>query len=212
MVLIGYIWYMRFIIILLALVLAGCASTQAQKQLNYIRANVDETGKKADICRAEVDLTETAQKMRQKIGVHSLDQDNRFDLLRSKDKLSEELKPVVVSFLKLSTKCNNIIKEGHSKSHPLFLIVALEHLKALDENYIKLLENEITIGEFNKKAELNFSQTEKKWVEAGMKIDSNLAESHNREIEQEIKAYDNRKRSVYTYCNKLGNAVVCNSY
>lgn len=202
---------MKFIYILLALVISGCASTAAQRQQNYIRSAVEDTTKKADICYAEVESTETGQKLKQKIAVLGRSQDNRFELLRSKEKLSEELKPVVVSFLKLSAKCRNIVKDGYAKSHPLFLIVTLDHFKAIDENYIKLLENEITIGEFNKQIEEITTQTQKNWTEASMKINSNLAESHDREIEQEIRAYENR-RSVYTYCNKVGDTSICNSY
>jgi hypothetical protein len=188
----------------------GCASTAAQKQGNYIRATLEDTSKKADACTSEIDSTEAGRKLAERVLVRQENQDNRFDLLRSKEKLSEELKPVLISFIKSAMKCRDIVKDGHSKSHPLFFTVTLQYYKAIDENYIKLLENEITIGEFNREAEAILSETQKKWTEASMKIDSNLAESHNREIEQEIKAYENR-RSVYTYCNKVGNTVMCNS-
>lgn len=84
--------------------------------------------------------------------------------------------------------------------------VASEFEASRDNLRVALLTDKITIGEFNSKLFLKYTELTREWAEAFERLNGKLATAHNREM-------DNRRRAAaafkVTNCTIIGNSVQC---
>lgn len=228
---------MQLVIVIFSLLGAGCA-TQAQIESKSLRKVASDTRTKADACFIELDKNPSVQIAYKNVVAKPVDDNyaaNKYELTSSKQILNEELKNHFITYLIENDKCEKIFKDGAADFNLGIYRILLSTSEKLDLISQDLIDQKITIGEYNKQRiairtatrqnimltqeQMNNSLNNRHAAEIE-KRDREWRESYNRMVEislreREIEARKTiplSPRTTTTNCYKIGNTLNCTSY
>ena len=172
--------------------LSGCASTQAQREYQAMQKNAADTNLKLDECIKELEQNPSVQIVYEKVVVKP-EKDgfaiNRFELVRKNDYLSEDLRNHLIVYLSQKNKCDQIRMEGGSRYNLRIYQKMLEMKTKLDGFTDNLINQKITIGEFNtKRIELR-AQEKQELLTIEQQISGDLKLRHDIEVEKDAQEW-----------------------
>ena len=215
----------------------GCA-TQAQYESKNLRKIAGDTRAKADACFVELDKNPSVQITYKNIVAKPVDENyaaNKYELTASKQFLNQELQNNFITYLIENDKCEKIFRDGAADFNLGIYRILLSTNEKLDLISQDLIDQKITIGEYNKQriairaaARQNIMLTQEQMnnnlnnrhAAEIEKRDREWRESYNRLIEinlreREIEArkvVPSTPRTTTTNCYTIGNTLNCTSY
>jgi hypothetical protein len=111
---------------------------------------------------------------------------NKVVLMANKNKISPQQKTALLNVLNANTKCRMDFLTA-SQGTPVFE-PTMDYYGRLDILYSKLLQGDLTIGEFNTENELVRSQARARIDQSILSYNSMMADAHYREVEQRQRA------------------------
>lgn len=116
----------------------------AQKQLN---AKIDLAYQHMQYCKKNLNESVAGRDVARQILILDGTQNNRYDLLKSKAKLSASQKNILINYLNLNIACNELLLTA-LKGTPILAVQEKSNL-VLDRIYGALMAREISIGDAN---------------------------------------------------------------
>jgi hypothetical protein len=179
--------------------LSGCQNkpfkSQAVQEREAINLRISASMRNADMCRDELEKSEPKFSMIEK-EIIAVKKDNpaKFNLMTSTAFLTSEQKEIFKDFLSKNYKCRQLRIAGFS-GLPHYKIF-IEDYNKLDALYIKVLTDQITIGQLNQA----FTELNEKMIsnlsDADRELDDRLRGFHDREI-SEIQRKQEADRQYY---------------
>ena len=133
-------------IILTALMMASCASSPNQQMRNNAAKTSKEYVRAMNSCNAKNNELASNQFVLNNI---VSTEKNRYELNSSNQKLTDEMKIKFVSYLDGITSCRKEVRSKFLDMPYQFREVVINYEDTIDTQYVNLLSNKITIGEFN---------------------------------------------------------------
>jgi hypothetical protein len=173
-------------LIISLVVLSGCETmganhTQAYMENMRINTAIAEGKKKLDQCIAEIRNNEAVREVDQDIIYAGEDSDNKFSLMMRKEKLTDQQIETFKAAIPHFQRCRNVALstlEGLPFSASL-----LGLYNQYDSIYIRLLRNEISIGEANEIKAKAVSEFHTEWAKTAAEIDARIRAAHYSEIQ-----------------------------
>jgi hypothetical protein len=138
------------------LLIASSAFAQTQEYIREQHANfiskVDNYLKDSSECASSISKTEDAILVNKEILINNPNDANRFTLATKKNKLTSSQKEIFKNHLNDIQKCRNRSNELMNGLPQEWVEVMINYRQNIDDVYIKLLTDEYTIGDANKKA------------------------------------------------------------
>lgn len=159
------------------LLIASSAFAQTQEYIREQHANfiskVDNYLKDSNECASSISKTEDAILVNKEILINNPDDANRFTLATKKNKLTSSQKEIFKNHLNDIQKCRNRSNELMNGLPQELVDVMINYRQNIDDVYIKLLTDEYTIGDANKKAielmtkrNLDLKQAERNYIKS----------------------------------------------
>lgn len=234
----------------LLLIAAGCAQinrptqypqgymTSAQAQSDQLKRKMAFGYQGNAECNKELRESIIGEQVAKSILIISEDQPNKYDLFSSKSKLNEAQKKTLKTYLTEGEKCRKILLE--SSSGTPFSTQIIKRNSELDSIYVKLLSNQITVGEANLAREKLRIRNQEEMAAIDKSVGDSFQNSHNAEVAnaerkraEEVRAYQQQQLinqnqqiitnqiirdmqpkvapTVNTNCTRIGNSVNCTS-
>ncbi len=138
--------FSSFLLVLVAVLIAGCASTPTQKmRSNAVKssANYFEAIRACNLKNNDLQSNQVV--------VNNIvsNEKNRYLLNSSNQKLDDEMKTKFIAYLNGITNCRKEVKEKFLNMPYQFREIVINYEDAIDIQYVNLLTNKTTIGEFN---------------------------------------------------------------
>lgn len=215
-------------LIVLFILLEGCIPTEAVRRSNSMQSNINQTNDDASKCYSEIESDINLKTALNNVIAFS--EDERYRLLTSKEKTSQDINKNLIIFLSKTDKCLRIEANGMSKVNAGFqsIYITLENNRR--EAYLDFMDGDTTVGDLHRKLEqIKSDFLIERSVLAG-NINQNLISNHNLEIEQRqrdfqrnyeqgIREYNRqqeierinelRNKSQNTRCTTWGNTTNC---
>jgi hypothetical protein len=102
-------------------------------------------------------------------------------MLANKNKPTEEQIELLKESIPILTKCRTHLVDGY-RGTP-FVIPTLKYYNAIDAIYIKLLKNEMTIGDANEERVKAVAQRKIDWANTSTELDGRLRAMHDAEVQ-----------------------------
>ena len=132
--------------ILTAFMMASCVSSPNQQMRNNAAKTSKEYVRAINSCNAKNNQLVSNQFVLNKI---ISNEKNRYELNSSNEKLTDEMKTKFASYLDGITSCRKEVRSKFLDMPYQFREVVINYEDTIDAQYIDLLSNKITIGEFN---------------------------------------------------------------
>ena len=132
--------------VLVAVLIAGCASSPNQKMRNNAINSSASYIQALSACNIKNNELQSNQFVINNIVSNDK---NRYVLNSSNQKLDDEMKIKVISYLDGITNCRKEVKEKFLNMPYQFREIVISYEDAIDAQYINLLTNKTSIGEFN---------------------------------------------------------------
>ena len=132
-------------------------------------------------CQDEAMQSELYKKVNEEIFFDNDQSPNKFAMLANKNKPTIEQIELLKQAIPIITKCRIHLVDGY-RGTP-FVIPTLKYFNAVDAIYIKLIKNEMTIGDANEEREKAFAQRKMDWANTSSELDTRLRAMHESEIQ-----------------------------
>lgn len=211
-------------------ILAGCA-TQAQMQYQHILTQHQYALEAVKACAKTVRGTEIWARL----NTVFILEDNDPDAIRKMQidrYANEQEKEDIVEYRRNFQPCRQLALEGFSKVHPLYVNMLASWFTENDEYLLKLIRNEITVGEDNRISEKRRGQRLKEETDIDSQIVQQLQAAHEYEVQNRAAAaaalqqwsfqqqlllqnqqlINSLHGSAMTNCQFIGNQMRCTTY
>jgi hypothetical protein len=224
---------------ILAAFVSGCETmgnkTGAQMERDRILGLLKKSDADYIICSSANLQTNAYKKFYSEIFIEKEDSPNKFDLLTSKNKLTVNQKEILKEVVVLGGKCRQ------ASLQPLnglpYQLLKMQLYNSMDEIYLKLLKDEITIGQANEAKVKVLMEAKVSWSKETAELNERLQNSHNQEVnnaqrraeifmpylmqqqliqqQQQQNFYQQQmqqiinNRPINTRCNTYGNTIDC---
>ncbi|ABP34003.1 MULTISPECIES: hypothetical protein [Polynucleobacter] len=152
-------------ILLVGFLLVGCSSNKAptsQSATDVSQTQVDSVLKKIQVCLSEVNQTEDAKYVDQKIIALLPNNPNAKTLFNSSDKISSEQAVILTRFQESTLRCQVIAKELPS---PDLVAVYSNYYEKIGDVYKDLIGQKITIGVANQERAMRIQYARSRWAQ-----------------------------------------------
>ncbi len=227
------------LMLVFTVLLSGCQTmgnkTGAQLESDRVTYLFNKSNSDTLLCHGEISKTTPYKVVYSDIFFEKDDSPNKYDLLSSNKKLTINQKESLKEYLVLQNKCRQ------AKLEPLnglpHQIVSMQYNNSMDEVYLKLFKDEITIGQANEAKVKIAMEYRMNWTKETAELNARLQESHNQEVgnaqrraqilmpylmqqqliqqqqqqnnyQQQIQQINNN-RTINTRCNTYGNTTNC---
>lgn len=167
--------------------LVGCKTMQQQPQKSQAQVEKERilsSLRTADTnfksCQDEAKKTDLYKRIYEEVFFENDMSANKFTMLANKNKPTNEQIELVKDAMPILTKCRSGVIDGH-RGTP-FLTVTLKYYNAFDAMFIKLIREEMTIGDANEERVKANAQREIEWATTGNDLDSRLRAMHESEM------------------------------
>jgi len=123
------------------------ASVQMDADRKQLNARIDRAYQDMQSCKKNLNESAAGKDVAKQILILNSAQNNRYDLLKSKAKLSASQKNILINYLNLNITCNEILLAG-LRGTPILAVQEKSNL-ALDNLFKALIAREVTIGDGN---------------------------------------------------------------
>lgn len=123
------------------------ASIQMDADRKQLNARVDHAYQDMQNCKKNLNESAAGKDVAKQILILNSAQNNRYELLKSKAKLSPSQKNILINYLNLNITCNEMLLAG-LRGTPMFAVQEKSNL-ALDNLFKALIAREVTIGDSN---------------------------------------------------------------
>ena len=224
------------IIIVLSIILHGCTTinvyeTQAQRQHQRMQAQVKTAVQESLSCTQPILASNVAERIRQRFILDPDDAD-RIQKLADRGFANDSEIQDLLNFYAARRPCQKLFIEKLGSIYPSLVAVIAQGYTEADVDLAALLNNEITVGLFNKQSLDRITRIQREWQQAEQQAYSVLSQSHQEEIQQRQIATQNlqnwffqqqlllqqqnlinatnRPRSLN--CRYVGNTMQCSSF
>lgn len=196
--------------------LSGCASqnTSAFNQSAQINKMLDEHSQRYKSCNEKTSSSAESEYVSTKILIKSDTAPNRYELLSSKDKVTEKSKSMLLRFLETKQQCRDLaLRELKIIHNPFAQLVGSLFMKA-DSEYGKYLAGDITVGTLNQNINNIENNFEREWVLEARRLTDIFSSQHQAEISNR----HNQLMSLQsltpktTSCQAIGSIINCTSF
>jgi hypothetical protein len=157
--------YLYRSILLVSIALGACStakSPDSQSENSVSQAQIDAVSKKMQGCIAEVNQTEDAKYVDQKIIALTPNNPHAKELFNSSDKLGSEQILYLNRFRESSMKCQQIAKEFPAQD---LATVYTNYYEKVNEVYKDLVDQKITIGVANQERAMRIQYARSRWAQ-----------------------------------------------
>jgi len=235
----GNVMRKLILMFILTAFLSGCETmgnkTGAQLESDRITNLISTSNNDSKLCNSANSQTNAYKVFYSEILFEKDDSPNKYDLLTSKNKLTTNQKEILKEFLVFNAKCRQAAMQPlNGLPHQ---IVQIQYYNLMDDVFLKLLKDEITIGQANEaKIKINIESLTN-WRKVNEDLGARLQNSHNQEVnnaqrraeifmpylmqqqliqqQQQQNFYQqqmqqiNNNRPINTRCNTYGNTIDC---
>lgn len=211
----------RLLLVLIAIIMSGCA-THAQRQESMMIEQFEKASTNHELCFKEIKKNTSVKFVYENILIEEDNSKNKYDLLSSKQKINDEMKPHFMMFLNMSNECRKAFLADISNIHQTLATAYGSQIRNIDILFGGLISGEIAIGEFNQQIQSSKSSFAREWNLSVKNIVLELSDRHYKEMvlrQSAIRAltapssHSYTPRSTTTNCNLVGQSLVtCNSY
>ncbi len=165
--------------------LTACSGNQTQANINaqIINVKLDESKSKFEQCFKNIENTKESIYVKQNIFISSDDANNKYQLLSSQKKLTEEEKNILLKNLAQRYECFRGGLSSLASIYTPYANVMSAYIQRNDVIYAKLINGTINIGEANQAVLSSKSQYAKEWDEARTIRNNQIAQAHNAELQ-----------------------------
>ena len=132
-------------------------------------------------CQDEADKSELYKKAYEELFFETDESPNKYAMLANKNKPTDEQIELLKQSIPILTKCRTHLVDGY-RGTP-FVIPTLKYYNAVDAIYIKLLKNEMTIGDANEERVKAVAQRKIDWANTSTELDGRLRAMHDAEVQ-----------------------------
>ncbi len=212
-------------------VLVGCA-TQAQKLSQQMTKTFDETSLKSAECYQKAEATNhDAYSLTEEI-LLSQNDPKALQKMLINGYLTESEKEDILVVRELESNCRVIALEGMANVHPNYVAYLSKWYAKADENTLALIQNKISIGEYNTIEHKDIAVRREKFNEVVTNINQQLNQSHGyqlsqrqaaarslqqwsyqqQQLQQNQQMINSINRPTTTNCRYVGSNISCTSY
>lgn len=135
----------------LVIFMSSCANNDTSANQYSLRLNalLDEAITKSQACYKKTEELPEAKYVRSKLIYSEQDAPNKFELLGSTNRVSNEDKKILVTFLSNRQPCARDSLKALQAIYPPFANIQASQMQKSDSIYARLMSGQITIGEAN---------------------------------------------------------------
>lgn len=215
---------------IVGLTLAGCA-TQAQIQYQHMLTQSQNTQEAFTACQKGVQSTEIWARLNRVFIIEANDP-NAIRKMGIDRNATEQEKADLLEYRTSMQPCRQRALEGFSKVHQLYVSMLASWFAENDEHLLKLVKDEITVGEANRISEKRRGQRVKEATGIDSQIVQQLQAAHQYEVQNRAAAaaalqqwsfqqqllqqnqqlINSLQRPAMTNCQFTGNQMHCTTY
>lgn len=224
----GAMFWKRFLaFVILILPAAGCA-TQAQTRYQNVVTQAQQSVAAYDACNERLDKTDLFQRLDQTL-IFAPNDARGIQKVAIKRTATDQEKRDILEYRSNNVPCKKAILEEIGQAHPLFVKVLATWFAEIDKHTLRLINDEITLGEANQNVVKLIPQRIRQWAAADYQIWQELQsadqyEPHNRtaaatalqrwSYQQQLLNQNQRMINAIngpsiTNCRFIGNTVNC---
>lgn len=205
----------------LVIFMTSCANNETSANQYSLQLNslLGETMGKRQACFKAVEELSEAKYVRSNLIHSEPDAPNKFELLSSTKKVTQEDKKMLLVFLSNRQPCNGDSLKSLQAIYPPFANIQASLMQKSDSIYAKLMSGQITIGEANQAIQEGLSAYKKEWSAETVALNTRIQNDHNAELQNRYARtmiYQNMINNLgtlqsptMTNCQKIGGSVNC---
>jgi hypothetical protein len=205
----------------LVFLISSCSniSTSASRYSLKLNAMLEASLVKRQACLKAVQELPEARYVKTNLIYMEPDSPNKFELLSSTKKISQDDKKMLMVFLEKRQICQNESLKALQAIYPPFANIQSSFMQKSDSIYAKLISGQISIGEANQGIQENLAIFRKEWSSETATLNSRIQNDHNAELQNRYAQtiiYQNLINSLGTFqsptmtnCQMIGGAVNC---
>lgn len=214
---------LKKLLILVALVIfvASCANNDTSANQYSLKLNtlLSEVMNKRQGCFKAAEELPEAKYVRSNLIYNESDAPNKFELLGSTKKVSQEDIKMLSAFLLKRQPCYGDSLKSLQAIYPPFANIQASLMQKSDSIYARLISGQITIGEANQAIQEGLSAYKKEWSAETVALNNRIQNDHNAELQNRYARtmiYQNMINNLgtlqsptMTNCQKVGSSVNC---
>lgn len=165
----------------LALIAASCA-TQAQRQFQEMNMRAEEAFKANEACYDAAEATPAGQRTTEFLITKANDPE-AIQKMAINRYVTDEEKQVIIDYRNSVQPCRSEMIEAFSKIHPDFVNLLAKWYAKNDEDILRIVEGEVTIGESNKDLNNLIPKRRAEWTRVSEKVVAQLQSAHQSEMQ-----------------------------
>ena len=175
----------------IALLQSGCETpkpnkSQAQFEQERISAQIVSANDKTKTCIDEAKTDVQVQRFYEEIIFEIDTSPNKFNLITKKEKINSEQKETLKQSVAVIAKCRQMMINGLGGTP--FQTITLKYYNATDAIYIKMLKDEISIGDANEEKSKFAALHRTEWADTWTEINKRLGAMHDAEMQGRMQA------------------------
>jgi hypothetical protein len=196
------------ITILIALMMASCASSPNQRMRNNAVNTSKEYVRAINSCNAKNNQLASNQ-----VVVNNIisNEKNRYELNSSNQKLNDEMKVKFINYLDGITSCRKEVRSKFLDMPYQFREVVINYEDAIDAQYVNLLSNKISIGEFNINREKILSNSNQAIKQVQKEFDNMVQNEKQASTIKNSPSPSSNAIAIGTVCAFTSNPALCAS-